>query len=274
MTSVLVSCEDILTALPEDKISQETFWQEPGNVRGLVADMYARAFPPISELSPAFDEAMSDNSYLVWEGWYTNIKLVANGTMDSYGSVPANIWSYSYEHIRFAWQFMENKEKIIGMSEDEITALTGQVRFIMAYAYMRLSFFFGDVPLIKHVLTVEESKVITRSPKADVVAFIHEQLDLATNELKGKTLEKGRITADACQALKARVYLLNNDYANLLSVTTNLIGKYSLHTAGETPYADLFNGVAEDANEIIFSRQFAHTSGSIKTGHSINQAFF
>jgi len=272
--SSILSCEDTLDALPEDKISQDTFWQEPGNVRGFIADIYSRVFPTTYELHPCFDEAMSDNSYMVWDGWYTNIKLVANGTQDAYGSVPDNIWKYSYEHIRFAWQFLENKDKIVGMSESEVASLTGQVRFLMAFAYMRLTFYFGDVPLVEKVLTVEESKIVTRTPKAEVVSFIHAQLDLATQELQGKTLERGRITSDACQVLKARVYLLNNDYQNILNVTTNLIGKYALHTEGDTPYADLFNGEAESANEIILSRQFAHSSGSVSTGNRLNQTFF
>ena len=80
--------------------------------------------------------------------------------------------------------------------------------------------------------------------------------------------------AGACKALKARAYLWENDYSNLLAVTSELIGKYSLNTAGETPYADLFNGNAEDADEIILAREHAHTSGSITTGNRLNQAFF
>ncbi len=123
-------------------------------------------------------------------------------------------------------------------------------------------------------MTEEESKIQTRTPKAEVLAFAHGQLDQAIKELDGKALGKGRVTAGACKALKARAYLWENDYSNLLAVTSELIGKYSLNTAGETPYADLFNGNAEDADEIILAREHAHTSGSITTGNRLNQAFF
>lgn len=270
----LHSCEDILDALPEDKLPQDTFWQIPGNVRAFVTDIYSRAFPVEYEMNPCFDEAMSDNSYLQWEGWYTDIKLIGNSSYTATTSTINYHWAYAYTNIRMAWQFLENKPKFMGLEESEIEALTGQIRFFMAYNYIRLVAFYGDVPLIEKVLDVNESKTQVRAPKAEVLKFAHNQLDQAIIELSGKTLGKGRVTPGACKALKARAYLWDNDYDNLLKVTESLIGQYSLHTAGETPYADLFNGNAEDADEIILAREFAHTSGSISTGNLLNQAFF
>lgn len=270
----LCSCENILEALPEDKLPQETFWQTPNNVRAFVNDVYARSFPLEYEMHPCFDEGMSDNSYMQWEGWYTDIKLIGNGTYTTTTSVINNNWAYAYSNIRMAWQFLENVEQCVGMEASEKEALTGQVRFFMAYNYIRLTALYGDVPLITKVLTEEEAKHQIRTSKAEVLKFAHEQLDLAIKELKGKNLEKGRVTEGACLALKARAYLWENDYDNLLTVTQRLIGRYSLNTEGETPYADLFNGNAEDSNEIILAREHAHTSGSIATGSRLNQAFF
>lgn len=270
----LCSCDDVLDALPEDKLPQETFWQTPGNVRAFVADVYSRAFPLEYEMHPCFDEGMSDNSYMQWEGWYTNIKLIGNGSYTTTTSVINNNWSYAYTNIRMAWQFLKNIEQCKGMEATEKETLTGQIRFFLAYSYIRLVALYGDVPLIMKVLSEEEAKTQTRAPKAEVLAFAHSQLDLAVNELEGKTLEKGRVTAGACKALKARAYLWENDYSNLVAVTSELLGRYSLHTAGETPYADLFNGNAEDADEIILAREHIHTSGSITTGNRLNQTFF
>ena len=270
----LCSCDDVLDALPEDKLPEETFWQTPGNVRAFVADVYSRAFPLEYEMHPCFDEAMSDNSHMAWEGWYTDIKLVANGSYLTTTSVINNNWAYAYTNIRMACQFLQNIEKCVELDTVEKESLTGQVRFFLAYSYIRLVALYGDVPLIEKVLTEGEAKVQTRTPKAEVLTFAHGQLDQAIKELEGKTLEKGRVTVGACKALKARAYLWENDYSNLLSVTSELIGKYSLYTEGETPYADLFNGNAEDADEIILAREHTHTTGSITTGNRLNQAFF
>lgn len=270
----LYSCDDVLDALPENKLPQETFWQTPGNVRSFVTDLYARSFPLEYEMHPCFDEGMSDNSYLQWEGWYTNIKLIGNGSYTATTSVINNNWGYAYTNVRMAWQFLENIEQCTQMDTAEKEALTGQTRFFLAYSYIRLVALFGDVPLVQKTLTEEESKTLTRTPKAEVLAFAHNQLDLAIQELSDKSLEKGRVTVGACQALKARAYLWENDYENLLTVTSELLGKYSLNTIGETPYADLFNGNAEDSDEIILAREHMHTTGSITTGNRLNQAFF
>lgn len=270
----LCSCDDVLDALPEDKLPQETFWQTPGNVRAFVADVYARAFPLEYEMHPCFDEGMSDNSYMQWEGWYTDIKLIGNGSYLTTTSVINNNWAYAYTNIRMAWQFLENIEQCTELDVAEKESLTGQIRFFLAYSYIRLAALYGDVPLIEKVLNEEESKNQTRTPKTEVIAFAHNQLDLAIKELEGKTLGKGRVTPGACRALKARAYLWENDYSNLLTVTSELIGKYSLNITGETPYADLFNGNAEDSDEIILAREHVHTSGSVTTGNRLNQTFF
>ena len=134
----LCSCDDVLDALPEDKLPEETFWQTPGNVRAFVADVYSRAFPLEYEMHPCFDEAMSDNSYMQWEGWYTDIKLIGNGSYLTTTSVVNNHWAYAYTNIRMAWQFLENIDKCSELSVEEKTSLTGQIRFFLAYSYIRL----------------------------------------------------------------------------------------------------------------------------------------
>lgn len=209
-----------------------------------------------------------------WEGWYTDIKLIGNGSYLTTTSVINNNWAYAYTNIRMAWQFLENIEQCTELDVAEKESLTGQIRFFLAYSYIRLAALYGDVPLIEKVLNEEESKNQTRTPKTEVIAFAHNQLDLAIKELEGKTLGKGRVTSGACRALKARAYLWENDYSNLLTVTSELIGKYSLNITGETPYADLFNGNAEDSDEIILAREHVHTSGSVTTGNRLNQTFF
>ena len=169
----LCSCDDVLDALPENKLPQDTFWHTPGNVRAFVADVYARAFPLEYEMHPCFDEAMSDNSYLQWEGWYTNIKLIGNGSYLTTTSVVNNHWAYAYTNIRMAWQFLENIEQCTKLDATEKETLTGQIRFFLAYSYIRLVALYGDVPLIEKVLNEEEAKTQVRTPKDQVLAFAH-----------------------------------------------------------------------------------------------------
>ncbi len=136
----------MLDALPEDKLPEETL-ADTGNVRAFVADVYSRSFPLEYEMHPCFDEAMSDNSHMAWEGWYTNIKLIANGSYLTTTSVVNNNWAYAYTNIRMTCQFLQNIEMYrVGYCGKE--ALTGQMLFL-AYSYIRLVALYGDVPLVE-----------------------------------------------------------------------------------------------------------------------------
>lgn len=268
------SCEDFLDAEPQDSVSESKFWQSESDLTKFVTDIYAQTFPIVYEGSIFFDEALSDNSYLVWDGWYTDVKLAANGTQDAYGTMPANLWSKYYTSIRKCCQVLANVEKMTNIDEKNKNRLLAETKFLLAWDYYRLISFFGDVPFVTKVLTIEESKELVRTSSDEIIVNLQNWLDEASATLSGENQEKGRITWGACQLLKARIYLLQSNYEKALEVVNGLIGKYSLYTEGETPYIDLFSGIAEDASEIILSIVREKSSGSISTGHYSNQAFF
>lgn len=268
------SCEAFLDAEPQDKVSDISFWKSESDVSKFITDIYASTYPLVYEGSIFFNEALSDNAYLVYSGWYTDVKFAANGTQDAYGTMPQELWRIYYANIRKCWQVFENIDRVSGLNDDNKNILLAQTRFLLAWNYHRLVAFFGDVPLVKKVLTIGESKELTRTPRSQVVEFILNELDLASEALVSATMEKGQISWGACQMLKARIYQNENRYSELLAVTDGLLGKYSLETSGETPYENLFSGAAEDSPEIIFSIIRERTSGSIETGHRANQIFF
>lgn len=268
------SCEDFLDADPQDSVSDSNFWQSENDLTKFITDIYASTFPIVYEGNIFFDEALSDNSYLVWESWYTDVKLAANGTQDAYGTMPQNLWSMYYSSIRKCCQVFTNADKIANISEDTKQRLLAETKFLMAWDYYRLVSFFGDVPLVTKVLSIEESRALTRTPSTEILPTILGWLDEASGVLQGVNQEKGRISWGACQLLKARIYQLQGNHSEALKVAEGLIGQYSLYTGGETPYIDLFSGEAEDAPEIILSIVRAQSSGSISTGHYSNQAFF
>lgn len=270
----VTSCDDFLDASPTDKVSEVNYWATENDVNKFLTETYAATFPIVYENSIFFDEPMSDNAYLTWEGWYTNVKLMANGTQDSYGTAPYNIWQKHYECIRKCYQIYENIDKANDLSTEKKEQYLAEARFLEAYNYHRLIIFFNNVPLATKVLSIQESKEITQSERTTVVSHIEKLLEQSANTLINRKMDAGRATWGACKTLLARVYLNENDYQKLLPVTEELMGKYVLHTAGDTPYEDLFSGLAENSDEIIFSIIRTATTGSLKTGHYGNQIFF
>lgn len=270
----MISCDDFLEAKPEDQVADIDFWKSETNVSKFLTDTYAVTF--LTQTDPEniiMLEACSDNAYNMWTGFFTDVKLVANGTQDAYSSVPSTIWKWRYGSIRRCFQIFENIRNVPDISEDFIFKTEAETRFLLAYNYYILTSLFGDVPLVSKVLTIEESKTIARAPKEIVIEYALGELEKASSFLDGKTTERGRANWGACQVLKARIYLMNNKYEDALNVINTLMGKYDLHKDGDTPYEDLFAGRAENSKEIIFSIIRDKTTGSISTGHIANQGF-
>ena len=262
----ILSCDDFLNAVPEDKISNDNFWTSENDAKKMLVDLYSTTFPKSGIF---WDEAMSDNAFLVWS-WWGGQKQVANGNYTAYGQVPKKIWSSCYSNIRKCWFLLEGIEKLTFKSEGDLNEIKGQAYFILAYNYYLLTTYFGDVPLVETTLTVPESKEFVNSPKSEVVAYTINKLEEASLMLEGLSKVKGRISSGACDFLVSRIYLYNGDYENVLTSIGNLEGKYQLNMAGEHPYDDLFSGASENNLEIILSVPCDQKSGSITTGHRAN----
>lgn len=268
---LMVSCDDFLTAIPNDKIVDVGFWNTESDVSKFVTNIYAASLKKDYQGCPFWDEALSDNSYLVWSWWGGQMQL-ANGTMDAYGQVPTDTWNTCFQNVRRCYQLLENIDKV-NASKDFKDISIAETRFLLAYNYYRMYALMGNLPIVTKVLTIEESKQLIISPKKTVAQFIIDELDKAIPLLEGKSRGKGRITWGACQALKSRMLLYEQRWDEALETSNLLIGKYQLQKEGETPYADLFAGVAEDSPEIILSIPCDYTSGSITVSHYGNQCF-
>ncbi len=54
--------------------------------------------------------------------------------------------------------------------------MKGEARFIRAYQFFQKSQLYGDVPLFTKILSTQEANTITRTPKAEVVQFVIDEL--------------------------------------------------------------------------------------------------
>lgn len=101
----------------------------------------------------------------------------------------------------------------------------GEAHFFRAYLYTQLVIRYGDVPLLKENTTDK----VARTPKEEIWAFIDEEI---INAEKLVTTQKSDyyVSADAVQALKARVLLYEGKKSEAAQVAENLInsGKYSI----------------------------------------------
>lgn len=260
-TLAFASCKKLDLA-PADRFTELTFWQSSENVNNSLNNIYMGIY----NSQPVFyNEAMSDNAFTKLGINAGQPDAIASGSFTS--SLPRfqNEWGFYYAGIKSCNIFLENVDQNQTLSEAIRTRMKAEVRFIRAFHHFNLMKWWGDVPLLRQDITPDEAKTIERTPRAEVLTFILEELDAAASVLPTNTqygdADNGRITKGAALALKARALLYEgNRMAEVVTVCEQVInnqndnGTYSLVPS----YSDLFsnNTVNRKNNESIFALQF------------------
>ena len=261
--TLLCSCKK-LDLSPSDRFTELTFWQSSDNVNNALNNIYSGIYPSSNVF---YNEAMSDNAFTKL-GVNTGADAIASGNFTA--SLPRfqNDWAFYYTGIKSCNIFLENVDKNETLTSAVKERMKGEARFVRAWHHFNLMKWWGDVPLLKNDITPDEAKIIGRSPKADVLAFILAELDAAAAVLPAKEQyaagDNGRITKAAAIALKARVMLYEgNRMADVVTACEQLInnqtvnGNYSL----VADYTSLFSDkvINKVNSESIFSLQYVPT---------------
>ncbi|MDI3318520.1 RagB/SusD family nutrient uptake outer membrane protein [Pinibacter soli] len=186
--------------------------------------------------------------------------------------------NFQYDKIRSYWALdatWQGLYKTVSVANDALTALNeyakhlttdaqrqtnksfaAEVRFLRAYAFFRISNFWGDVPLL-----LDNSS--TASPKktklADVRTFILNEMDTCIANLPDmrpneRTDAKGAVTKYSALTLKAKVQLLIGDYPGVQASTDKIInsGRFTLYN----DYYNLFKIPGKLSDESLYELQF------------------
>jgi starch-binding outer membrane protein, SusD/RagB family len=241
--------KDLLETIPNDRVSTEIFWKTEKDAT-LAANAVYTYF------------GTADN-FFSWDGMtdisHTNVpqspeSFILKGQYDGLNSRISNEWGNAYAAIRAANEFMANVDEVQTTNTALITRLKGEVRTLRAYHYIKLASLFGDVPLVTTVITLEESKAVTRTPVAQVWDFISTELTDAATQLPNTQAEKGRVTKGAALGLKARAMLFAGRFPEAAAAAKQVmdLNVYSLYPA----YKNLFSYAAENNVEVIMDMQF------------------
>jgi hypothetical protein len=252
---LLISCEE-LDLTPEGRVTDANYWKTESNAQTVLNTAYSQ----MMRSTPFFyNEALSDNAYN-GRGDIEGTASIAAGIYDP--SLPKfkDEWVQRYGGIKTCNLLLENIDRITGVAPERINEMKAEARFMRAFQHFQLTTFFGDIPLVSKDPTLNEAKTITRTPHSEVVAFILSELDaiidvLPTKEEYGDA-GKGKITAGAALAFKARVLLYENRWQEVVATTDQLMsgayGQYSLFNS----YEGLFLPQNEYNSEDILSLQY------------------
>lgn len=240
------SCsKDVLDLDPISEIGSNEFYSNTAEIELATIAIYdGLQAVPLREF--ALTEMRSDNTR-------TKSSEGDWAQFESYTVRPTNqqvgvYWSANYNVIFRANRVLENVEVVT--NGNLRNQYEGEAKFSRALSHFNLVRAYGDVPILDKVIGPEESEYFDRDPASEVMDFIIKDLLEASSLLPSKgSIEYGRATSGAAQALLAKVYLTVGNHGAAESITTALLssGTYSL----EDSYRDVF--YSEGNDEVIFA---------------------
>ena len=271
-----LSCADMDYTEQNTRDEAWTFEYYENGIKNMVFDVYAQLY------NQEFD---SNSAYFLAGATDEAQYALETGAVNNYvngGWSPANpysrTWTKCYTAIADVCMYLEKIQQT-DISEwqynpsysiwaQQLELFPYELRFLRAYFYFELLRAYGDVPLVTTTLTNAQANNISRTPAADIVKFIVEELDaiapyLPVSYVTEPGAEIGRATRVACFALKARTLLYaaspllnpNGDKAKWAEAAEAC--KYVLDNAATwglklSNYASLWGHDAFFNSEIIF----------------------
>lgn len=182
-----------------------------------------------------------------------------------------DMWANNYSGIQRANSALNNIGKIT-MDENVKKRLLGEASFLRALYYFNLVRFYGDVPLISKLESLQDA-LIARAPKAEVYKQIISDLQFAeTNLPKTYTSTNiGRATSGAAKILLGKVYLTKDDFQNCVSKLDEVVQNEAAYGFGlNVNFKDNWRTATENGKEMVFSVQMMQPPG-IPNGQMVLQ---
>lgn len=180
---------------------------------------------------------------------------VTDGSLFSGYWLTQSYWANTYQRITADNNFLGHIDGVT-MDAAKKTMMAAEIRTLRAYEYLNLVLFYGDVPLIKNVLTTAEANSVVRAPKAEVFAFLEQELKESAAVLPKSRpdSENGRVTSGAALAILGRVQLLQKKFADAAASYKTIIDNNVYEI--DPRYRELFWMAGELSKEIVLASQY------------------
>jgi len=252
----LTACNGMENA-PVNQFTDANFWSSPDRAQYVVNMAYAQMYNAGKMWR---DESLSDN--MVDGRSASDQRQMRMGQATPTLGIYADEWKDLYGGIKTCHVFLENIDAITNLDAAKKARMIAEIRFVRAYIFFRLTNLYGDIPFFTKDITVDESNTISRTSHAEVMAFIHQELNDIIGDLPSRNelpeSENGKITKGAVIAFQARAYLMDSDWSNVQKYCEMLMnqpetyGSYALFPS----YRGLFEEDNEYNQEVILDRAY------------------
>ena len=270
----LNSCYD-LDRYPYDQVSAGTFWKDETHAKQAMMGVYN-----VMKSEDAFGitfglDCLTDIAVGYDHPGYVDMYL---GTYTGRTSQLVRRWQTLYDGVVRANTVLQNIPAA-EMSDELKAQYIGEAKFMRALYYFTLMNFFGGVPLYDESWEIDKSFNDMKEPRAteeQTREFILADLQVAIDALpvKWDNTNYGRATSGAAHALKGKVLLYNNQFADAAKSFEEIVndpsGKgygYKLYDS----YENLFKPEGDQSDEMIFAIQ---NSGGVGLDYGMPMTFY
>ncbi len=266
---LLGSCDDFLEKKPESSFNTGSFYENEEGVLLAVDGAYSYFQDIYTEYLPEIVEARSDN-FETGESVY-DFTLISKCKDDESTSILWSAWKQFYQAITACNYVLDNIDDVEFTDENRKNDAIGEVRFLRAFAYFDLFRIWGGVPLIDHVITDEEAKLIARVSDEEMYSFLITELTQASEELPASWEDEddlGRATKYAAKGILARVYMTEKEWSSAKTQLEEIIN--SGYYERFSNWADIWDDSNDNGKEFVFEIQFV--SGNLGEGNDFPES--
>ncbi|MBT32263.1 MAG: RagB/SusD family nutrient uptake outer membrane protein [Thalassobius sp.] len=263
LVNFFYSCSDFLEESPEDRYVIDNFYSSGTDAEAAVAavyqqlyDIYERHIFLLNAL-PTDDEKNGlgmPNQYL------QNLEYLRHTSENQF---TREMWQRNYSGIARANTAILNIPDV-NMDENLKSRLIGEAKFLRALYYFNLVRFYGDVPLLLKLESVDDA-LGARAPVSEVYSQIILDLTDAENTLPDTYSESnsGRATKGAAKILLGKVYLTMHEYQQSADKLAEVIENEGTYGYGlHEDYGDNWETATEIGQEMVFSIEFMDPPGN------------
>lgn len=205
-----VSCnDDYLTEIPKDFLAPDNTYVDQAGFEAALTGLYGNA-----RSYQVSWQGLHEKEWQVLHGQgadvgyhsFNNQWLSDYTIVNSFNSTALSFWRKSYSIIKDANVIITRAEgEQVELTTEQKNEIVAQARFFRAFAYRVLVWFYGDVPIIREELTAPKLDFV-RDPADQVIAFMLEDLEFASQNLPTANPKGARLSKAAADYLLAETY--------------------------------------------------------------------
>lgn len=263
LSGIQYSCSDFLEEMPVDRYVVDNFYGDQSDAEAAVAAVYQQLYSIygrymfLMSALPADDEK---NGLGMPNQFLQNLEYLRHTSENQF---VRQMWQRNYSGISRANTAIINIPDIT-MNENTKNTLIAEARLLRALYYFNLVRFWGDVPLITNLESVEDAYA-PRTPVAQIYQQIIDDLTFAENNLPVSWPDSdiGRATEGAAKILLGKVYLTMHEYQNSVSKLAEVIENEGTYGYGlHDDYRANWHPDTKNELEVVFAVQYDGPPGA------------